>query len=295
MTINETALLDIVIPDRRHEYAESDLILYALALGYGEDPLDERALRYCYEKALRPVPTAPLVLAHPGFWMREHDTGVDWRQIVHLDQSLEILGQIPISGAVTGKTRVLDVLDRGVGRGAIVRFERTLINEASGEIIARMMQSNLCRADGGFSGRDAPLAIRKRVPDRSPDSIIEVTTRPETALLYRLSADLNPLHADPASARQSGFPKPILHGLATFGIVCRALIKSRCDYDGSCLSRIAARFTGIVYPSDTLSVELWNDTGEVRFRARVPARDVIVVDDGVVAWRSDKESESNSI
>jgi acyl dehydratase len=281
MAIDPHHLLGLPIPDVRQGFSERDTILYALALGYGQDPTDERALVYCYEKALKATPTLPLVLAHPGFWMRDLPTGIDWRKVVHAEQTLEVHGPIPTSGEVTGQTRVVEVLDRGEGKGAMVIFERRLLETATGRLIATMRQSNLCRADGGFGGVNRKIAPPAVIPDRQPECVVWFQTRPEMALCYRLSADPNPLHADPEAARLAGFSKPILHGLATFGAIARAIIMAESGYRADRLKRLQARFTGVVYPGETIQTELWRVAHGVNFRARVLERETIVIDNGV--------------
>jgi acyl dehydratase len=123
------------------------------------------------------------------------------------------------------------------------------------------------------------------IPERAPDLVCELATRPEAALIYRLSADLNPLHADPAVAKAAGFPKPILHGLATFGVASHAVLKMVCGYDPARLASIAGRFSAPVYPGETIRTELWRDGDVVSFRAKVVERDVVAINNGRAALR----------
>src|SRR5262249_44212601 len=128
MTIDYDRLMALDIPDVEQSYTARDTILYALALGYGYDPLNELALNYCYEKTLKSAPTMPLVVSHPGFWMRDLDTGIEASKIVHGEQSLELHRPLPVSGRTVGRTRVTEIIDKGPGRGAVVLFRRQLYN-----------------------------------------------------------------------------------------------------------------------------------------------------------------------
>jgi acyl dehydratase len=189
------------------------------------------------------------------------------------------------SGTVTSKTRVLDVVDKGEGKGAIVYSERTLSDKVSGDLICTIVQTTFCRGDGGFGGPPRPQRPVHVIPERAPDLVCELATRPEAALIYRLSADLNPLHADPAVAKAAGFPKPILHGLATFGVAGHAVLKMVCGYDPARLASIAGRFSAPVYPGETIRTELWRDGDVVSFRAKVVERDVVAINNGRAALR----------
>jgi acyl dehydratase len=242
-------------------------------------------LPFVYERDLRALPTMALVLAHPGFWTRDLDTGIDWVKMVHGEQGLVLNRPLEPAGTVVGRTRVVEIIDKGPGKGAIVLSERRIIDKASGELIATLLQSNFCRGDGGFGGPAITAPTPHVLPDRSPDEILDLPTRPEAALLYRLSADPNPLHADPAVARAAGFPRPILHGLATFGVVGHALLRCQCGYDPARFARMAVRFSSPVFPGETIRTEIWRDGNVVSFRARVIERDIIVLNNGRLELR----------
>jgi acyl dehydratase len=276
-------LLGLAIPSVEQSYTARDTILYALAVGYGQNPLDERALNYCYEKALKATPTLPLVLAHPGFWMRDLDTGIDYTKVVHGEQSLTLHGPIPVEGKVVSHTKVVDVIDKGRDKGAIVVFDRMLYDVGDGAPIATMRQSNFCREEGGFGTTHRPPDPRLTIPNGPPHHVVEIASRPESALLYRLSADPNPLHVEPALARVAGFPRPILHGLASFGMVARALLESVCDYEAARLMSLSARFSGAFFPGESMKVELWKSGENFQFRATAIGRGVEVLRNGVAA------------
>ena len=163
---------------------------------------------------------------------------------------------------------------------ALILSERTIADKATGTLLATINQTTFCRADGGFGGekRDAPAP--HPIPERAPEIVCDLPTRPETALLYRLSGDVNPLHAEPEFAKAAGFPRPILHGLATFGVAGHALLKSLCGYDPARLAAMAGRFSAPVYPGETIRTEIWRDGKVASFRARVLERDVVAVNNG---------------
>jgi acyl dehydratase len=280
MTINYDKFLALDIPAVEQTYAPKDCMLYALGLGLGHDPLSEDELAFVYEKNLKVLPTFGTVVAHPGFWLRDLDTGVDWLKVVHGEHSMVMHKPLAPSGSVLGKTRVLDVIDKGAGKGALVYSERTIADKASDERLCTIVQTTFCRADGGFGGPPREQRPVHAIPERAPDLTCDLATRPEQALIYRLTADPNPLHADPAVAKAAGFPRPILHGLATFGIAGHALLKSVCGYNPARLKSIAGRFSAPVFPGETIRTEIWRDGPVLSFRARVVERDAVAINNG---------------
>ena len=280
MAIDYEKLMNLQIPQVRASYDFRDCILYALGIGLGHDQLDERQLRYVYEKDQRVFPTTPVVLGSPGFWMRDLDTGIDWTKIVHGEQTLTIHNPMPVKANLVGQSRVVDLIDKGEGKGAILYSLRELHDADTGVHYASVGNVSFCRGDGGFGGPAKQQAKPPAMPDRAPDHVVDLPTRPEQALIYRLSSDMNPLHAEPAFARKAGFDKPILHGLATYGTCAHAVVRSALDYDESRLRRFDARFSAIVFPGETIRTEVWVEGDVVRFQASVPSRNVVVLSFG---------------
>lgn len=289
MAIDYQRLRNWPLADVEQAYDWKASALYALGVGYGHDPMDERQLRFVYEDDMLAAPTMPVVLATHGFWVKEQNTGIDWVKVLHGEQSLTIHRPIPAAATVIGSMRVTGIVDKGRDKGAILVQERTLRDKATGELLATLEHLTFCRGDGGFSeqpgngprGGDPAPAAKPATPDTAPDLVCDLPTMPQAALIYRLCADLNPLHADPKVARAAGFPKPILHGLASFGVAGHAIVKTCCDYDPTRLKSIGLRFSGPVFPGETLRTEIWRQGGRIQFRARSLERDVVVLSHGV--------------
>jgi len=280
MPINYEKLLALKIPDAEHSYSVKDTMLYALGVGLGHDPTDRQQLDFVYEKNLKALPTFAAVLGYPGFWVRDLDTGIDWVRIVNGEQGITLHAPLQPRGTVIGRTRILDVVDKGEGKGAVVYTERKVTDKTSGALIATVTQTTFCRADGGFGGPPRPTPPLHPLPDRAPDLVCDLGTRPEAALIYRLSADLNPLHADLDVAKAAGYPRPILHGLATFGGVGHALLKSVCDYQPERMIAMSGRFSAPVFPGETIRTEIWRDGSVISFRALVPERNIVAMSNG---------------
>jgi len=280
MTIVYEKLMALDIPPAEHSYGPKDCMLYALGIGLGHDPMNEDELPFVYEKNLKVLPTMAAVLGYVGFWARDRDTGIDWVKIVNGEQGVTLHRPLKGQNTVIGRQRVVEVIDKGAGKGALVMSERKVTDKASGELIATVTQTTFCRADGGFGGPPRTAPEPHPIPTRAPDAVCDLATRPEAALIYRLSGDRNPLHAEPAAAKLAGYPRPIMHGLGNFGIAGHAVLKTMCGYDTDRLVAFACRFSAPVFPGETLRTEMWRDGAVVSFRSRVVERDVIAVNNG---------------
>lgn len=280
MAINYDKLMAWPFEDVRHRYTQRDTMLYALGVGLGTDPLNETELRFVYEKDLLALPTLPVVLGYPGMWLKDPATGIDWVRLVHGEQGLRLHRPIPTEGDVIGRTRVSNIIDKGPGKGALIYTERTVVDAASGDLLATLTSTTFCRADGGFGGPTGPLKSVHELPARAADQSVDFATQPRAALIYRLSGDYNPLHAEPAVGRAAGFERPILHGLATYGIAGWAVTKSVCGGDPSAVQSIDVRFSSPVYPGETIRTEIWVDGKVVSFRALAVERNVVVLNNG---------------
>lgn len=280
MPIDYDTLLARRFPELEHSYGPKDVMLYALGVGLGFDPLDESQLAFVYERGLRVLPTMASILAAPGLWAREPDTGLDWEKVVHAEQALEVLAPLPVQGTVVARTRVTGIVDKGEGRGALIYTERTGVDKASGRTLFKVRHTAFARANGGFGGPERSARAPHVLPQRAPDTACDLPTLPQQALLYRLNGDPNPHNADPRAAAASGFPRPILHGLCTYGIAGHALLRSCCDYDPARLRSFDVRLTAPMYPGETVRTELWRDGDVVSLRAIALERGVKVLDCG---------------
>ena len=273
-------LLALDIPPVEHSFGWKDCVLYALGLGLGQDPMNEDELAFVYEKNLKALPTFALVQGYSPYWLRNPQSGVNWTKVVHGEQGFVLHRPVKTEGTVIGKTRIVEVIDKGEGKGALVYSERKVTDKGTGELLATLTQTTFCRGDGGFGGPPREAPPPHALPQRAADAVCDLPTRPEMALIYRLSGDVNPLHAEPEFARAAGFPRPILHGLATFGVAGHALLRTICGYDASRLTAMLGRFSAPVFPGETIRTEMWRDGGVVSFRARIVERDVIAINNG---------------
>jgi len=291
MTLQPDYLLSRSFPPIEHAYSLRDTQLYALGAGLGTDPLDAGQLRYVYEgkdgESLRALPTMANVLAYPGFWAREPDTGISWQKILHAEQEIRIPAPLPASGRVKGTTRITGLWDKGANKGALLQQTRDITDAETGRLLATVVQLSLLRGDGGFGagGSADALPVPHAMPDDAPDHVCALSTPTQLALIYRLSGDLNPLHADPAVATAAGFPRPILHGMALMGVAAHAVLRTVLAYDDTRFAGMRVRFTAPAWPGDTLRTEMWVRDDTVSLRVTAVERNVVVLNNARVDLR----------
>ncbi len=284
MTIDYQTLKNWSFPEIEHTYSAEDTMRYALAVGVGHDPMDERALRFVTEYELQAMPTMAVVLGYPGFWMTDPRTGIDATLLLHGEEAVTLHKTLPVAGTVFSRHTMRHVIDKGANKGAVIIYDKELFDKKSGDLLATVNHTAFCRGNGGFSAKDgiSDLATPppKPMPVTAPDLICDLPTLPQQALLYRLLADRNPLHALPKAALDAGFQRPILHGLGTFGVVGHALLKTLCDYQPDRIRHQGVRFTAPVYPGETIRTEIWRKENPIRFHAKALERDVVVTNFG---------------
>lgn len=260
-------------------YDKRDTILYGLGLGLGADPLNEEELPFVYEKALTCMPSYADVLCHPGFWVQEPQFGIDWVRLLHAEQDLVVHKPLPATGTIRGEYRVVGIEDKGEGRGALLHQKKALFDTSTGDHLATVRSTLFLRGNGGEGGFGEVMPPPEPMPDRTPDRIVEIATLSQQALIYRLSGDWNPLHADPTIAQKAGFSMPVLHGLCTKGIANRAILSAYCDYDVARFKSMFVRFSKPVMPGETIRIEFYDEgTGRLRFRAIAVERGDVVLD-----------------
>lgn len=280
MPINYQKLIDWRIPEVEQHLTRRDTMLYALGVGLGADPCDAAQLKFVYEEKLQALPTMAIVLGYPGPWHAHPELGITRSHVVHGEQGFRIRRPLPVEGTVIGATRVTGVVDKGQGKGALVMTECTVRDKAGAEIVCELSSTTFCRADGGFGGPDGPVKTPHSLPESPPQHVCDLPTLPQAALIYRLSGDTNPLHADPVYAQKAGYKIPILHGRCTFGVAGHAILKTLCGYDPSRFIAMEGRFSSPVYPGETIRTEMWQDGNVVSFRSTVPSRGATVLNNG---------------
>lgn len=274
------------LPAITFRWSQDDIILYNLGIGAGDPPDDPAELKYAYEAALVAVPSFGTIPPFAMMMSLGTVDGIDIElsRVLHGDQTLTVHSPIPTSGTVTQNGRVVDVFDRG--RGALIVLEVVSVLEKTGEPLFTNRSGIYIRGEGGFGGEPGPGSANKP-PERQPDDVVETHTLPQQALLYRMSSgDRNPLHADPTFAALAGFDRPILHGLCTYGVVLKAVTESVLGGEPERVGSYEARFTGHVFPGETLVTRIWEEEDRFLIETDVEERDTTVLSNAVVSLRS---------
>jgi len=289
MPLNYEKLMATRFEPATQQYTRKDTILYALGLGVGSlDPVDANELKYVYEKQLVALPMLAVTLGAGAMRLDHPDFGVNYQMLLHAEQWLRLHKPLPPEGTVVSHASIDEIYDKGAAKGAIMHMTRKLHDAASGDLLVTMTNVLFLRADGGFGGKSEGAPKPRPVPaDRPPDLTASLPVSLGQALIYRLAGDYNPLHIDPEIARIAGFDRPILHGLASYGMVGRALIKVLCGDDPAKLRRLDLRFTSPVFPGEPLQVEIWRlAPGDAAFRVVATQRKVVVEDFGRFEYAS---------
>jgi acyl dehydratase len=248
------------------KYEERDVMLYALGIGAKE-------LEFIFERGLKVIPTFAVIPAFPALMGISGAVEINPVMILHGEQSFRIAKTIPTSGSLTTSGKITGVYDKG--KGALVNIDSTTV-DAKGETVFTNTSGIFVRGAGGFGGERGPEA-GNAAPDRAPDKSVEMTTLDIQAAIYRLSGDRNPLHIDPGFAKMGGFDRPILHGLCSFGHVGRAVLQEYCGNDPDRMKSMSVRFSGVVYPGDTIITDMWDEgSGKVLMQARTQDGRVVI-------------------
>ncbi len=279
MAINYDELMQTRVQGLKASYGDRETMLYALGIGFGRDPLSSAELRFVYENGLVAVPTMATVIGWGASGVMSK-SGINYLMVVHGEQRLRLHKPLPSAADVVMDERVVGIWDKGEGKGAILVTERTIRQAQGGELLCTLMSTTFARGDGGFGGPKDGAPAPHMLPERAPDAVHICDTRPDQALLYALSGDRNPLHRDPQVAKMAGFPRPILHGLCTYGTACRSVLTAMCNYDAASITGFDVRFSSPVFPGETIVTEMWRDGAVISFRAKVKERDVVVLNNG---------------
>ena len=266
---------------QKYSWTDREVMLYAVGIGMGADPMDEKELpfvneAYYTERNLKVVPTFASVAAW-GAAPGHIDTNL--LMVVDGERDITFHKPMPAAANITADVSVIGVYDKGKDKGAVI-IRQTVLRDEKGEALATLLASQFARGDGGFGGPSEGQPEPHKVPTRAPDKSVDISTRPDQALIYRLCGDRSPLHSDPEFAKRAGFPRPILHGMCTYGLTCRGVLQAYADHDPSAFRQHAARFSSPVYPGETVTMEMWKDGTVISFEAKVKARNVTVIRNG---------------
>lgn len=278
MALTYQDLLDHKRLGKPHSYDRQRVILYALGIGMGMDPLDERQLRFVLEDELLVFPTFATVATWDIDFLLE--LGIGWSKLIHLAQSAEFFGAFPVGARLLADSSIIDAVDKPKQNATILTSE-TLIREEGGDrTLARLVMTTIARDFRVAGAPEGGVRARAARPDRKPDHVVVLQTSPQVALIYRLLGGRAKIHSTPADARAQGFDGPIMHGLSTWGHVCHVLLRAAGGYDVGRLKQFSAGFAAPVYPGEELTTHLWVDGNDVFFETRVAARDTLVLSDG---------------
>ena len=284
MPIDPSKALGADLGSGTSEWNRDQVILYHLGVGAGVPATDPGELEYCYEKNLKVLPSYGVI---PVFGALTGLGGVpglefNFAMLLHGEQDLEIHRPIPPEAKVTSKGTVKEIWDKG--KAALVVLEIVTSDESGAPLFTNRF-SLFLRGEGGFGGEPGPKA-GNQAPDREPDGVIEVPSMPQQALIYRLSGDKNPLHADPKFAKMAGFETPIIHGLCSYGIACKAIVDDALSGDVSQVASYAARFRGVGFPGETYLVSYWKEGDTILLEAKSKERDAIIISNAAITLRS---------
>jgi acyl dehydratase len=259
MPIDADVAVGAELPPVDFEWTASDVLLYHLAVGAGADPVHPRELRYATETDLHVLPTfavvAPSINVFEPPRVEYPGVSIDLAKVLHGSQRIDLHRPLPTAGKGRAVGRVTAAYDKG---SAAVLVTETTVTDLDGEALWTNTSSIFARGEGGFGGDRGP-AGPGAPPDRAPDFVVVAPTMPQQALLYRLLGDRNPLHSDPAFAAAAGFPRPILHGLCTYGVVCKSVVDELLDGDVTRVAAYEVRFAGVVFPGETLRTSGWRE------------------------------------
>ena len=287
MAIDPSAIGKVTEPSL-YEWTDRDTLLYALGVGAGVDDL-AFTTENSHDIPQQVLPTFAVICCM-GFGAAPLVGSFNWGRLLHGSQEIRLFAPLPAAGALSVVAEVADIQDKGEGKNAIIVLRARGMDPVSGDQVAETLTTLVIRGDGGFGGQPGQRPEPPQFPDREPDARIALPTREDQALIYRLSGDRNPLHSDPWFAQTlAGFPKPILHGLCTYGFAGRALLAELAGNDASKLTAMSARFSSPVFPGETLTTSIWR-TGDGRAVYRTEAsgpdgsESRVVLDDGVAEY-----------
>ena len=283
MPIDRDKAMAYEFPEGTGSYSNDEVILYHLGVGAGVPATDAGELEYTYEKNLKVLPSfvTTVFLSGGGSMMSVPGLEFNPMMLLHGEQDIEIHRPLPPEAKMKGRTRIADIFDKG--KAALTILENSVSTE-DGEPLFTTRMALFMRGEGGFGGESGPPAANQ-APDREPDAVFEAATLPQQALLYRLNGDKNPLHCDPEFASMGGFDVPIIHGLCSYGITCKAVVDGMLDGDPTRVARYQARFKGVAWPGETYQVRCWKEDGKILIEAWSKERNEAIITNAAVTLR----------
>lgn len=285
MPIDVAKALGAKLPPLESSWGADQVILYHLGIGAGVGKAtDAKELEYTFERKLKVLPSFAVV---PVFGSLVQLVGLPGIQInpmlvLHGEQDVVLHRPIPVRAKVTTEGSLVGIHDKG--KGALLVIEVTTRDKESGDALFTNRFAAFARGEGGFGGDPGPKPGNE-APSRAPDAVVETPTTPHQPLLYRLSGDKNPLHADPDMAKLGGFDRPILHGLCSFGIVCKAVVDAVLDGAVESVARYQARFAGVVLPGETIVTSMWREGDRIVIDAKTAERGTPVISNAAITLR----------
>jgi len=283
MPIDPKKALGAHMGEGKYTWTKDQVILYHLGVGAGVPPTDRGELEYTYEKNLKVLPSYGVIPVFGALGGLGNTPGLtfNYAMLLHGEQDIEIHQPIPTEATVTNSGHVAGIYDKG--KAALVVLEVKTRDEAGKPLFTNRL-SLFLRGEGGLGGESGPKAGNE-APTRAPDGVITSTTLPQQALIYRLSGDKNPLHADPDFAKMGGFDKPIIHGLCSYGIVCKAIVDKVLGGDVTKVARYQARFAGVGFPGETYLTSYWKEGDKILIQAKSKERDAIIISNAAITVR----------
>jgi acyl dehydratase len=283
MPIDPSKALGATLPAQPATWGPDDIILYHLGLGAGNPPTDPGELAYTYERDLKVLPTYGVIPVYSALGGLLGVPGLEFNPmlLLHGEQDLEVHKAIPTTAKVSSEGVVEGLYDKGK---ACLLVLRTETRDETDELLFTNRFSLFLRGEGGFGGESGPKPGNE-APDRAPDHVITSPTLPQQALLYRLTGDKNPLHADPEFAAMGGFDQPILHGLCTYGVVCKAVVDTALGGDTARVARYQARFAGVVLPGERIVTSVWEEGDRLVLSATTQERGLPVLSNAAITVR----------
>ena len=283
MPIDPSKALGAELGEGTYTYTKDDVILYHLGLGAGVPATDPKELEYTYEKNLKVLPSFGVIPTFGAMGGMGNVEGLSFNfaMLLHGEQDLEVHQPIPPEATITNRGKVAEIWDKGKAALVVLQVDSS---DESGQPLFTNRFSLFLRGEGGFGGEPGPKAGNKK-PDREPDGVVEKTLMPQQALIYRLSGDKNPLHADPEFAKMAGFEPPIIHGLCSYGVVCKAIVDNVLDGDTTKVVGWKARFAGVGYPGETYVISYWKEGDKILVEAKSKERDAIIISNAAVTVR----------